>query len=63
MDSSITSKSTVPSPYPIKPSESVEIPDPAATENVTKMFLSSFMIEDQENSLNHGTINTNMYSQ
>lgn len=62
MDSCITHMSSVPSSYSIKFSVFVEISTHAGAEYVTKMFLSSFMIDYQTNFLNRDTIHTNIVS-
>lgn len=62
MHPSITSLASVLSFYSIKHSESVEILNPATAEDVNKIFLISFMILNQENSLIRGTKNTSMCS-
>ncbi|KAM3183918.1 hypothetical protein ACTXT7_009399 [Hymenolepis weldensis] len=54
----IASMSSVPLSYSIKSSASVEIPDPAAAEDVHKICLSSFMLPNQENSLDHALIDS-----
>ncbi|VUZ44412.1 unnamed protein product [Hymenolepis diminuta] len=53
---------SVPSPYPIKHSPSVEIPILQLLKISLKILLSSFMIPNQADSLNYGTIYTYVFT-